>query len=110
MSQFPILVILFVLLPFALSGCASSHYIEKNKDSLQIFLKMPEATSVQFASSVDAHKIHDARQNKSGLWQVTLPLGLEMKYFYIVDGKVYLPECQFKERDDFGSENCLYIP
>jgi len=30
--------------------------------------------------------------------------------FLIADGVIYLPPCRFKEYDDFGTENCIYIP
>ena len=43
-------------------------------------------------------------------WLVTIPAGSEFTYFYIADGAVYLPPCCFTEKDDFGSENCLFIP
>ena len=29
---------------------------------------------------------------------------------YLVDGKPFLPSCTMKERDDFGSENCIFEP
>lgn len=101
---------LTTLLLTGLSGCASSHYVEKEADSLTFFLQLPGAARVQFASSVDKYLFHDAVEKKPGIWQVTAPLSPELKYFYVVDGSVYLPECQFKETDDFGSKNCLYLP
>lgn len=99
-----------MLLVVGLSGCAANHYVENQPDSLAFFLKMPNARSVIFASSVDNYDLHNADQISSGTWQVTVPLSSELKYFYIVDGSVYLPDCRFKETDDFGSENCLYLP
>jgi 1,4-alpha-glucan branching enzyme len=92
-----------------LGGCAAGHYVESTSDTLNFFLKMPEAKNVSFASSIDNYTLHSANENSSGTWQVTVPLQSELKYFYIVDDSVYLPDCRFKETDDFGSENCLYI-
>ncbi|MBW2328890.1 MAG: hypothetical protein JRF04_04635 [Deltaproteobacteria bacterium] len=101
---------LIILLLMALSGCASRHSVEQKTDSLIFSLRLPEATRVQFSSSTDNFVLHDAVKKSSGIWQLTVPRGLELKYFYIVDGSVYLPECRFKENDDFGAENCLYQP
>ena len=103
-------LMLIVLLLAALSGCASRHSVEQKSDSLIFSLQLPEATSVQFSSSADKFVLHDTVKNRSGIWQLTVPLDSELKYFYIVDGSVYLPECRFKETDDFGAENCLYQP
>ncbi len=94
----------------ALSGCASKHYIEQQAGTLLFSLRLPEATRVQFSSSLDNYVLHDSRRNSSGDWQITVPTGEEMKYFYIVDGAVFIPECQLLETDDFGSKNCLYRP
>ena len=103
-------LMLIMLLLAALSGCASRHYVEQKTDSLVFSLQLPEATRVQFSSSTDNFVLHDTVKNRSGFWQLTVPLGSELKYFYIVDGSVYLPGCRFKETDDFGAENCLYQP
>ncbi|MBW1636643.1 MAG: hypothetical protein JRC87_07475 [Deltaproteobacteria bacterium] len=103
-------LIITVLLLASLSGCGSSHYVEYKTDSLLFSLQYPKATSVQFSSSIDNYVLHDTIKNSSGLWQLTVPSHSELKYFYIVDGSVYLPECKLKETDDFGTENCLYQP
>ena len=103
-------LMLIMLLPAALSGCASRHYVEQKTDLLVFSLRLPKAARVQFSSSTDNFVLHDTVKNKSGIWQLTVPIGPELKYFYIVDGSVYLPECRFKENDDFGAENCLYQP
>jgi hypothetical protein len=41
---------------------------------------------------------------------MTVPKGGEFRYFYLVDGKIHLPDCPYREMDDFGSYNCLYKP
>jgi hypothetical protein len=43
-------------------------------------------------------------------WQIVVPAGRELRYFYVVDDQVFTPPCRFKERDDFGTQNCIYIP
>lgn len=71
---------------------------------------MDDAIRVQFASSMDAYELHETRKNNRGFWQIDFQLTPESTYFYIVDGSVHVPDCRFKETDDFGSENCLYVP
>jgi hypothetical protein len=44
------------------------------------------------------------------VWKVTLSRLNEFKYFYLVDGKAYLPDCRLRENDDFGSNNCVFSP
>ena len=44
------------------------------------------------------------------MWEVTLSLGDEFRYFYMADGALVLPPCRYKEKDDFGSENCIFVP
>ncbi len=102
-------LILIGLFAAGLGGCASSHYVETRPDALVFFLQMDEASRVRFASSTDQFALHDATRDSSGTWSVTIPLSSEFTYFYLVDGSVYIPECRFKETDDFGSENCLYL-
>ena len=97
------------LIAAGLSGCASSHYVETRPDTVVFFLQMPEAGRVQFASSADRYALHDTIRDSSGTWRISVPAGTALKYFYLVDGSVYVPECRFKETDDFGSENCLYL-
>ena len=91
------------------TGCAS-HYYWKNNDTLSIFLKMPDARQVYFLSSLDGYKPRKAIRVNDQTWQISAPAQTEFKYFYKVDGKVYLPPCRLKEQDDFGSQNCIYIP
>lgn len=103
-------IILIALPLISLFGCAAGHYVERTPTSSTLFLRLSDASRVQFASSVDNYLLHDISQNSFGVWQITLPSDSEFAYFYIVDGAAYLPECRFKETDDFGSENCLYLP
>ncbi len=97
---------LFIVL---LAGCAPHHYIRSDGKSLIFYLQKPEAKRVQFVASFDRYTPHDARKSSSGIWRVEVPLASELTYFYLVDGRVYVPECRFREKDDFGRENCLYL-
>jgi hypothetical protein len=95
---------------FSCAGCAHHPYITQSRESVSLFLRLPDAVQVQFASSVDRYQLHDVRKNWWGFWEISLPLTPESRYFYVVDGSIYIPDCRFKETDDFGSENCIYLP
>jgi hypothetical protein len=92
-----------------LTGCAS-HYYQKNNDTISIFLKKSNARRVYFLSSLDGFKPRKAIRVDDQTWQINAPAKTEFRYFYRVDGAVYLPDCRLKEQDDFGSKTCIYIP
>ena len=94
---------------WVLTGCAS-HYYRKNNDTLRLFLEVPDAQQVYFLSSLDGYRPQKAIRVDNRTWQIDAPAQTEFRYFYKVDGKVYLPPCQLKEKDDFGSQNCIYMP
>ncbi len=93
-----------------LSGCSTTPYLQSAPDTVTLYLKLPHASRVQFASSMDNYQAHDTRKTTSGQWEIDVPGNTEFKYFYIVDGRVYLPDCRYRERDDFGSRDCVFIP
>lgn len=106
MSRYLLIVFAAVLF---LSGCTPHYYWVKG-DIVHIYLKKSDATVVHFASSLDGFTLHKAKRVDSETWEITTRASGEFRYFYIVDGVVYLPQCRLKEQDDFGSVNCLYSP
>jgi hypothetical protein len=93
-----------------MSVSCSSHYLRVENEKTHLFLKAPHAQRVMFASSLDRFQWHDAQRVKRQTWQITIPRDIPQAYVYRVDDQLFLPDCRFKEQDDFGSENCLYIP
>ena len=93
----------------SIMGC-TSHFYQVEGNLVHIYLEKPEAHTVSFASSEDGYKLHQAKKIDSRTWLVTMPVGLEFTYFYVIDGIAYVPSCRFKEKDDFGSKNCVFIP
>jgi hypothetical protein len=94
---------------FLLSGCAR-HFYRIEGESVLLYLKAPDAERVHFASSLDGYEFHEARRVEKGLWEFIAPSQKEFRYFYVINGEVFLPPCELKEQDDFGSENCIYSP
>ncbi len=103
-------IILAVTLATILAGCASLPFAPGGSRTVTLYLKKPEARRVQFASSLDGFRLHDTRRTASGSWEIDMPAGREFTYFYMVDGKRYVPACRYREKDDFGSRNCIYLP
>ncbi len=90
-------------------GCAT-HYYKIKADRVNLYLRMPEAKIVYFATSLDEFRLYRTKKLESGIWEVAVPATREFTYFYKVDGSIYLPDCKLKEKDDFGDENCIFTP
>jgi hypothetical protein len=93
-----------------LSGCVNNYYYQIKDDQLHIFFHEPKANKVFFLSSLDQFELHETIKNEKGLWEISVPAGKTFEYFFIVDGTCSIPACDQKEKDDFGSENCIYMP
>ncbi|MDD5723490.1 MAG: hypothetical protein PHY29_07080 [Syntrophales bacterium] len=91
------------------TGCAP-HFHTIRGDGVHLYLRAPSAGEVFFASSLDGYASHPATKNDRGVWEYSVPAQREFRYFYIVDGQVFVPPCRLREQDDFGSENCVYFP
>lgn len=98
-------LILFCLL---LVSC-SSHFSRLNGNDVILYLDKPDAQKVEFFSSLNGYHGQElGRQND--LWEVRLPADKAFKYFYKIDGAIYVPACEMTETDDFGMENCIFEP
>jgi hypothetical protein len=101
--------LLLYIMVFWIVGCAGHFYrIEKGK--VTFYLELSAARRVEFAYSLDEYKLRMVKKKGTGTWEISVPADLEFGYFFMVDGVVYLPECQYREADDFGSENCIFVP
>ena len=98
------------ILLILVSGCAPHHFITSESDVVTVYLDAPKASKVIFVSSVDNFREHATQKNTKGLWAIENLTNREFQYFYIVDGRLYVPECQYREKDDFGAANCIYQP
>ena len=102
-------IIGLVVLLVIFTGCAT-HYFRVRDDVVHVYLKKTDAQTVLFASSQNGFVLQEVAKNRDGLWETTAPSGNEFRYFYIIDGKVFIPPCALKEADDYGAENCIYEP
>ena len=100
---------LFLILVISAIGGCTTHYYKPQDDLVRIYLKK-NAKQVYFASSIDRYTLHPIPRNGNGFWEISVSGYETFRYFYVVDGKVYVPDCRFKEFDDFGMQNCIFIP
>jgi len=100
--------ILFVLTLLS-AACSPKHYIQVHDESIVLYYEHTGAKEVFFASSIDRFRLHPAIKVKSDTWEVIVPKETEFSYFYLVDGTLTLPDCQFTILDDFGAKNCLFV-
>ncbi len=98
-----------IAVSFLCVGCVT-HYAKINADKVNLYLRMPEARVVYFSASLDEFALYRPKKLNLGIWEVTLPATREFTYFYKVDGNIYLPDCKMREKDDFGDENCVFMP
>jgi hypothetical protein len=94
---------------FVTGGCAAHYHLLTN-GHLEMYLTAPQAQSVVLVVCSDPFQQVQALRDDAGTWKVTLNRLSEFKYFYLVDGKTYLPDCPLRENDDFGSTNCVFSP
>jgi len=106
------LILLIAAAAVFVMGCAAAHYHDHGKGPgrVTLYLEAPGAETVEFVSSLHAFNPQQANRLEGSRWAVTVATHSEFRYFYIVDGSVYLPECEFYEKDDFGSRNCVFVP
>jgi hypothetical protein len=99
-----------ILAAVLMAGGCSAHYHRVDHGRAEMYLTAPQAQSVVLVIAGDPFRQIQAQRDASGTWKATLNPSSEFKYFYLVDNKVYLPDCRLKEHDDFGSDNCVFSP
>ena len=102
-------VMLTVALSLWISGCVKPYYRVQD-NTVTFYLSLSEAKDVYFAYSIDQYRLHKVQKNKLGIWEFVAPSEFEFSYYYVVDGDIYVPMCEFKETDDFGGKNCIFVP
>ena len=99
----------WVALTAGIVGC-TTHFVQSQSDMVVLYLKRPQAGQVMLACSIDGFTPRPARRLQNDLWEAVVEPNNEFRYFYIIDGTVYVPDCRFQEADGWGGKNCIYIP
>ncbi|MGD9149180.1 MAG: hypothetical protein PVG40_02775 [Desulfobacterales bacterium] len=102
------LICVFAVL-MLISSCSGRFYRVKDHQ-VTFYLDLPAAQQVDFAYSLDEFRLHKVHKKQAGTWEISVPAEIEFRYFFMVDGAAFLPECDIREADDFGSENCIFEP
>ncbi|AEI13739.1 glycoside hydrolase family 13 domain protein [Flexistipes sinusarabici DSM 4947] len=97
-----------IILFLAVTAC-SRHYVKQSEDSLSFYYNGNGADKVIFYSDINNYAGSHFKKS-DGYWIYTLdkPANVEeIKFFYKVNEKVYLPECMMKIKDEFGGKLCI---
>ena len=92
---------------WCLMGCARLDMPVSN-NTTEIVLSAPGARQVTFACSCKRFTPQPVVQKSAGTWSVRVHSDGDFSYFFIVDGRVRLPNCALKQQDDFGDQSCIF--
>lgn len=101
---------LLVLSILTLTACAPVHYTRVQGNLVSLYLTREDAVEVLLFSSANGYRPLLASKIENDTWAVSVDYQDEFEYFYKVDGKVVVPDCELKVNDDFGSQNCVFLP
>ena len=102
-------IFILLLMAAVATGC-STHYLRSENGQTFLYLEDRHADTVMFASSLDHFQWRSAEKINGRTWRIGIPQDIPQTYIYRVGNQIVVPDCRFRETDDFGSENCLYIP
>jgi hypothetical protein len=94
---------------WAFGGCATPYQRIKG-EQVYLYLKDTGAQTAFLASSLDGFQRHPLTRYAKNSWRIILPADQEFSYFYILDNQPFVPDCPYKEKDDFGFYNCVFTP
>ncbi|MGD2010100.1 MAG: hypothetical protein PVI76_03345, partial [Desulfobacterales bacterium] len=63
-----------------LSGCSAHHYIVQSDQGTHLYLEVPRARTVLFASSSDAYAARAANKISETTWEIKVAGRTEFKY------------------------------
>lgn len=105
MNLLPLLAFFLILLNV---GCSSYSITSPNEHTAIIYLYSPFAKEV-FLHCSESHFVPlPARRISITHWSSKVVFQTQFSYFFTVDGKVVIPDCAYREQDDFGNTNCIY--
>jgi hypothetical protein len=97
------------LAALVLAGCGL-HDSALRGNRAELVLSAPGARSVVLVVTGDRFEQIAARPDDHGSWIVSVPATEEFAYFYLLDGEPHVPDCRFKEHDELGTMNCIFMP
>jgi len=97
-----------LIMMLIIGGCASHYTLRPSEQVVELRLFSPFAERVFFYCSVNGFRAQPADTTIWRYWTIKVNYNEPFAYFYVVDGKVVVPDCALQEQDDFGSYNCIY--
>lgn len=94
---------------WGVTGCSTISRVNPG-NTTTLTLEVDDAASVDFVCSLDQFKSRAMRRVDNARWSIRVPDNHYFTYYYMVDGKIHVPDCRLKETDDFGSVNCIFEP
>ena len=102
-------LIAIMLITGMLAGCAA--HSQKIKDGrVFLYLKGNWEQPAYVVSSLDRFQKHPLTRENRNTWVAVFPTDREFSYFFLLGDQPFIPDCKLKEKDDFGSENCIFMP
>jgi hypothetical protein len=100
----------FILIIFPIIlGSSLTHIYSYQEKNVTISLKHPKAKTLLFASSLNGYEGQLHKQHNR-LREISLPAEKPYRFFYMVNGDSFSPECPLPENNGFGSKICLFEP
>jgi len=79
------------------------------RKNVTISPKHSKAKTLLFAYSLNGYEGQLHKQHNR-LWEISLAAEKPYRYFYMVDGDSFVPECPLQELNCFTSKICLFEP
>lgn len=101
-------LMLLALVTVMVQGCASGNVSRMPDGQVKLSVFKPFAADVVLCTSTTGFDSHTPVSKTLGSWLFTVSGHDSFAYFFLVDGEVFVPDCVFRENDDFGRYNCLF--
>lgn len=101
---------LLLLLPAMAGSTGLEHVLVPDGRHVRMILRAPGASTVRFACSLDGFRPRDTRTKDWKTWEIRMPSRKSFSYFFLVDGRAWVPDCACREPGDYGAGNCIYEP
>lgn len=93
-----------------LAACSPLDFLGNQSATVQLVLDAPQASEVYLVTSLENFQPLPAFRDAQGGWVSEGLADREFRYFYVIDGTIHVPDCRYREEDDFGATTCIYQP
>lgn len=90
------------------AGCVFQEIDDMRENRVELHIISPAAGEVFFHSSESQFAPQPTRRQSDGHWSIRVNYREQFSYFFTVDGVPAIPDCDYREQDNFGNFNCIY--